>query len=140
MFQCLPEGIGEGLSYLIVDIMELKASTQYNDYLGTSAADGSDWYSLKDYLNKKGLDVDKYEPVGVEFYSGEGDYFHVRFICKDSDVHEKKLVTIGFEKDISKEEFFAIFKRFNVLVTWAKGSDYSDWDLDDNTIMIDDRK
>lgn len=120
--------------------MELKASTQYNDYRGTSAADGRDWNSLEDYLKKKGLDTERYTPVGAEFYSGEGNYFNVRFICKDSEISEKKLVTIGFEKEISKDEFFSIFKRFNVIVTWCKGSDYSNWDLDDDTIMIDDRK
>lgn len=64
-------------------------------------------------------------------HSGEGDFFNVRFICKDRDVLDKKLVTIGFEKPISKDEFFAIFKRFNVIVFWAKGINYSDWDMDD---------
>ena len=28
----------------------MKASVQYNDYLGTAAADGSDWIMLNDYL------------------------------------------------------------------------------------------
>ena len=119
--------------------MELKASVQYNDYLGTAAVDGHDWESLRNYLTSKGLDVEKFFPVGAEFYAGEGDFFNVRFICKDRDIQEKKLVTVGFEKPISKDEFFAIFKRFSVIFTWAKGTDYSDWDLDDVTIMFDDR-
>lgn len=121
-------------------IMEIKARAQYNDYIGTAAADGHDWTSLKDYLANKGVDIEKYIPIGVDFYSGEGGFIHIRFICKDKDVNEKRLVTIGFEKEIDIKEFFAIFKRFNVIVTWAKGCDYSDWDLDDDTIMIDNRK
>lgn len=119
--------------------MKIIASTQYNDYLGTVAVDGHDWESLKNYLESKGLDTDKYFPVGAEFYAGEGDFFHVRFICKDRDIVEKRLVTIGFENPISKDEFFAIFKRFDVIFTWNKGTDYSGWDLDDDTIMFDDR-
>lgn len=119
--------------------MELKASTQYNDYIGTAAADCSDRFSLKEYLKKKGLDTARYTPVGAEFYSGEDNYFSVRFICKDSKKSENKLVTVEFEKTIMKDEFFAIFKRFNVIITWCKGADYSDWDLEGDTIMIDDR-
>ena len=33
--------------------MEIKARAQYNDYIGTAAADGHDWTSLKDYLANK---------------------------------------------------------------------------------------
>ena len=120
--------------------MKLIASTQYNDYKGTAAADGHYWASLKNYLASKGVYTERYTPIGVDFYSGEGDFIYIRFICKDKEVDEKRLVTIGFEKDIDIKEFFAIFKRFNVIVTWAKGYDYSDWDLDDDAIMIDDRE
>ncbi len=116
----------------------MKARVQYNDYRGTAAADVSDIFKLEEYLEKKGVDTKRYECVGVEFYSGYTDYFSVRFLCIDRE--GDKNVTLGFEKGVSKEEFFNLFKRFNVVVTWAKGVDYSDLEFDDNTIMIDDRK
>lgn len=119
----------------------MKACTQYNDYRGTAAADISDYGSLSDYLRKKGVDTERYEPVGVELYTGYSNHISYRFICVDKESRERTAVKIGFESNGSFEEFFNLFKRFDVILTWAKGSnEFADWELDDNTIMIDDRK
>ena len=48
----------------------MKASVQYNDYLGTAAADGADWIMLNEYLKQKGVDTSRYEAVGAEFSMG----------------------------------------------------------------------
>ena len=40
---------------------------------------------------------------------------------------------------LTEEEFFNLFKRFEVIVTRKHGG-YQDWELDENTIMIDDRE
>ena len=121
--------------------MEMKASTQYNDYMGTAAADFADFQTLEAYLKDKGLDTDRYKPIGVELYCGYSNFVNPRFICKDILSEEKKALTFGFENKISITEFLDLFKRFNVVLTWAKGEDYSDWEeLDDDTQYIDDRK
>lgn len=114
----------------------MKAKVQYNDFLGTSAADFSDDLHLEDYLKSKGVDTDKYYPIGVEFYSGYSSSFQVRFICREKGV-VGKAIKIGFEQEVSKTEFFNLFKRMNVILTF--GNEYSDWDLDDDPIMIDNR-
>lgn len=117
----------------------MKASVQYNDYLGTAAADGSDWIMLNDYLKQKGVDTNRYEAVGAEFFHGERSFW-ASIICidKESDT-PNRVVKISFEKGMTVEEFFNLFKRFNVIIT-RKHIDYQNWDLEDNPIMIDDRK
>lgn len=124
----------------------MKAKTRYNDYVGTAAADFADLEAkcfsfLEDCLQKRGVDTDRYEPIGVKFWTEYNDIFCVYFICIDHQREEKKAVSIGFEKGISKEEFFDLFKSFEVILTQNHGSvDYSTWDLDEEPIMIDDRK
>lgn len=117
----------------------MKACVQYNDYLGTAAADISDHINLRDYLTQKGVDTDRYEPIGAEFYHGER-FFNASIICIDSQSETPdKAVKFGFEKGLTEEEFFNLFKRFEVIVTRKHGG-YQDWELDENTIMIDDRE
>lgn len=117
----------------------MKAEVQYNDFIGTAAADGSDWLSLGEYLQKKGVDTERYEPIGAEFYHGEG-YFGASIICKDNQSNEpNKAVKISFEEGLNQEEFFNLFKRFNVIITSRFGN-CQEWELDDNPIIIDEGK
>ena len=117
----------------------MKASTQYNDYVGTAAADMSDYTKLEDYLKAKGLNTDRYKPIGVELYCGYSSFIHLTFLCKDTESGNNTIMKFAFEKEITIEEFLNLFKRFNVLLTWAKGVDYSNWELDSDTQCIDDR-
>jgi hypothetical protein len=48
----------------------MKASTQYNDFIGTSAADISDHSDLNEYLSSRGVDIDRYIAIGASFYAG----------------------------------------------------------------------
>ena len=112
----------------------MKASTQYNDFIGTAAADMSDWIKLDEYLKQKGVDTERYEAIGAEFYHGE-NYFNAYIICKDKQSEDPcKAVKISFEKELSKEEFFNLFKRFNVIITKNHGN-YQNWELDENNIQ-----
>ena len=54
----------------------MKASTQYNDFIGTEAADISDHSNLKDFLNSRRGETDRFEPVGAIFYHGYADFFN----------------------------------------------------------------
>ncbi len=118
----------------------MKASTQYNDYTGTAAADISDHLRLEDYLKEKGLDTDRYKPIGVELFCGYSKSVNPRFICIDQTSEEKVALTFAFEKQIPINEFLDLFKRFNVILTWGKDKDYSGWELNDDTQYIDDRQ
>ena len=115
----------------------MKASVQYNDYRGTVAADMSDYTFLSDYLKGRGVDVERYEPIGVRFYSGYSEFVSVNFICIDHQSDERKAVTLKLENQLSVSEFLDLFKRMEIILTFAKGRDYSDWDLEDNPIMIE---
>ena len=115
----------------------MKASVQYNDFRGTVAADMSDYTFLSDYLKERGVDVERYEPIGVRFYSGYSEFVSVNFICIDHQSDERKAVTLKFEKQLSATEFLDLFKRLEIILTFAKGRDYSDWELEDNPIIIE---
>ena len=88
----------------------MRAEVQYNDFLGTSAADISDHRSLDDILREKGVDTDQYKCIGIEVYSGYADYFHVSFLCRDNSTRQG--VKISFEKEISRKDFFNMFVTF----------------------------
>lgn len=118
----------------------MKASVQYNDYRGTVAADISDYALLSDYLKDRGVDVERYEPIGVRFYSGYSEYVSVNFICIDHHSVERKAVTLKFEKEFSVSEFLDLFKRLEIILTFAKGRDYSDWELEDDPILVEERR
>lgn len=118
----------------------MQASVQYNDYRGTVAADMSDYAFLSDYLRNRGVDVERYEPIGVRFYSGYSQFVSVNFICIDHQSDDRKVVTLEFEKKLSVPEFLDLFKRLEIILTFAKGHDYSDWELEDNPIMVEDYK
>lgn len=118
----------------------MKAKVKYNDYVGTAAADFADMMTLTGYLKSKGLDVDRYEPIGVRFCFGEGGLFVVYFLCVDRNIKNRKVVAIRFEDGISKEEMLNLFKRLEVILTWNKGYDYSTWELDEDVIVINSKK
>ena len=117
----------------------MKASVQYNDYLGTAAADISDWIKLDEYLEQKGVDTNRYEAIGAEFFHGVRSFW-ASIICIDKESKTpNKAVRISFEKGLSEEEFFSLFKRFEVVITKKYGN-YQDLEVDGDTIMIDDRE
>lgn len=117
----------------------MKAQVQYNDFIGTAAADESDHIKLKAFLEKKGVDVERYEPIGAKFYMG-GRNFYGHILCKDHhEERENFAVKISFENGLSCDEFFSLFKRFEVIITLKHGG-YQDWELQNDSIHIDDRE
>lgn len=47
--------------------LNMKAYVQYNDFLGTAAADISDYTTLEKYLNGINVDTNRYHPIGLNF-------------------------------------------------------------------------
>lgn len=102
----------------------MKASTQYNDFIGTAAADISDHSNLTDFLSSRGVDIERYEPIGASFYNGYADFFNGSIICIDnqqSTNNNPYIVKIHFNTEFTHEEFFNLFKRFNAVVTRRHG-------------------
>ena len=99
----------------------MKASVQYNDLVGTAAADVTDFYNslLQNYLEKEFLSYDskRYQCVGCNIWvSGQlqTPSGNIKFICKDSV--ENKYVYFVPVKEMSLEEIFSLFKRFDVVI------------------------
>ncbi len=95
----------------------MKADVQYNDFVGTSAADISDNTNLKTFLKDRGVDTDRYEAIGSKFFSHYND-FNASIICIDKEKSEGDnlhIVSISFENDFDKREYFNLFKRYEVI-------------------------
>jgi hypothetical protein len=116
------------------------ASVQYNDFIGTSAADISDHTNLNEFLASRGVDTARYDAVGASFYAGYSNYFSASIICVDreqSTENKRYIVKIGFEVEIDKDEFFELFKRFNVVIS-DKYEGTQNLEIDEE-IIFDDR-
>lgn len=119
----------------------MKASVQYNDFIGTSAADISDHTNLNEFLATRGVDINRYDAIGASFYAGYSDFFSASIICidKEQSTEEKKhIVKIGFEAEFDKDEFFDLFKRFDVVISKKYGG-YQEQEIDEE-ITVDDRQ
>ncbi len=118
----------------------MEANTQYNDFKGTSAADISDHTDLKKFLESRGVDTNRYNPIGVKFYHAYNDFFSASIICLDrenSTPGNAYITSIGFEREFDHKDFFNLFKRFNVVLT-RTNSGYEEREIDEE-ITFDDR-
>ncbi|OJV32035.1 MAG: hypothetical protein BGO29_00945 [Bacteroidales bacterium 36-12] len=119
----------------------MKADVQYNDFVGTSAADISDFSHLNDFLSARGVDTSRYDSIGARFYAGYSHSFSASIICVDKETstpNNPYIVTIRFENKFEKDEFFDLFKRFNVVILKKYGG-YKDREIDED-IVFDDRE
>jgi hypothetical protein len=116
-----------------------KASVQYGDWKGTSAADDSDPLSLSvsRYLEKKGLIKPDEFLLAVQLFVGETHnnkpkkpYIRA-YLLKDAKNHDavrerlEELESAGEPSpvrevriDMTLGKFVAMFKRFEVMLTW----------------------
>ncbi len=112
--------------------MKFKAGVQYGDWEGTAAADNADETSFTKRLLDQGLIGENEFLVGIEIWSGENHagvaspptvYAYVvdgdshanvgSYLSNKSTPAKVKQVEIT----LSYEEFFGLFKRFNVVLT-----------------------
>lgn len=103
----------------------MKANVQHHDFFGSAAADISDHTDLQKFLESRGVDTTRFKAVGAGFYNGYEASFSGFIICKDnqkSTEDRDQLIRLNFEKEITRDEFFSLFKRFEVLITSKHGS------------------
>lgn len=114
----------------------MKAKVQYNDFIGTVAADLSDYYfnSINEYLKQHYpfFDWNRYFCIGCEFFTSYGQYLSVSFICRD--LIDKKLHRLLPENEFSLEVFFELFKRFSIVL--GNGIEDEDVVIDDTPIIL----
>lgn len=117
----------------------MKAKVQYDDFTGTSAADISDHTNLNKFLGSRGVNTDRYVAIGASFYAWYDDFFSPSIICIDkeqSNEEKKHIVKIGFESGFNKQEFFGLFKRFEVIICEKYGG-YDDQEIDGHITVED---
>lgn len=99
----------------------MKASVQYNDYLGTTAADRSDYLEtnivqLNEIIITKfdiPLVLDNYEFVGVSVYGTEVNDVCATFYFRDKDTNE---TVKYFKSSVPMQSILDLFKRFEFQV------------------------
>lgn len=102
----------------------MKATVPSDEFTGTAAADVSSHTSLRQFLAARGVDTTRYEPVGAGFSSGHENAFTGFIVCKDhqrSTEERDHLIKLSFEQQMTRDEFFSLFKRFEVIVTLKHG-------------------
>ncbi len=114
-----------------------KASTQYNDLVGTAAIDfhGGVDGSFHDYARQLGIDTDRYFPIGLRFYVGEQGNFYINFFCFDQKIrevfkeeNEGREPVVVIRRTETLESFLNHVKRFEVVLGF-KNSEFVDHEI-----------
>lgn len=109
-----------------------KASVQYGDYKGTTAADDHGDHTISDYMNAQGLKSGEERILGLKLWSGE---VHGSVQNQPVGVTAYLIASESFEEvrdalastdpvivkevrfEVSLEQFFGLFKRFEIAIT-----------------------
>ncbi|WP_342619292.1 hypothetical protein [Rhodoferax sp. GW822-FHT02A01] len=119
-----------------------RASVQYGDFKGSSAADRADKADADDWLTSKGLKTDDEFLLGIKLFSGESHGVHkdpvnVQFLLVKPRAHDsvKSMLdtTPGpipvrrVDVQMPLVEFFGLFKRLSITLSphgMIEGRDY----------------
>lgn len=106
------------------------ASVQYNDLVGTAAADVADWYfnTLQKYLvdTYSSYDGARFSCRGCTAYIGERNAVSVHFICLNKETGNfVKFATLEWW---TPDQFFNLFKRFELVI----GKDINEIEIEDD--------
>lgn len=119
----------------------MKADTQYNDLVGTVAADISDLSTTTNRLEELAsffkINQERFKPVGISMYGT--DAFYVAFICvdKEKSTDEKEhIVKIRVGED-QEDILDFLFKRLHVVLYDKFDKKYPELDYDEETSLSD---
>lgn len=122
----------------------MKAHVQYNDFIGTAAADISDFLGSKygDYLSNIGkyykIDEERFNVIGVELYGT--DSFNISLICVDklkSTEEMEYIVSMSIEIEDEKEILDVFFKRLHIVLHLKFDEKYKELDYDEKVRFSD---
>ncbi|MGQ5800924.1 hypothetical protein ACUNI4_26170 [Serratia sp. IR-2025] len=89
-----------------------KASTQYNDWKGSAAADDAENDDFSDYLGSIGILNAQETVVGITFQSAP-NFIDIDAFIKDTTTGNIRRINIP----LSVDDFFKKFKRFSVYIS-----------------------
>jgi hypothetical protein len=103
-----------------------RAEVQYQDWEGTAAADEHQGHGLQEFLAGKQLMVDQETLVATSLGFIEGYVYVHAFVVNRGDFesakalieHAEPIPVRRIDLDMSMQEFFWHFKRFDVVLTW----------------------
>ncbi|QLK46709.1 hypothetical protein DR996_16700 [Vibrio owensii] len=114
------------------------ATVQYDDHIGTAAADDSDDESLISWLRDEGHAKDSEYLVGVEMFvsdtavGNDDEPVWVSVLLEDENEESIRKIRVN----MSFENFFSSFKRFNVKI--SRGGELTDEEVSiDNETELD---
>jgi hypothetical protein len=122
----------------------MKASTQYDDLIGTVAADISDFLgapginnirALAKYFN---LDEERFEIKGISFYGREKRYVSLVCIDKERSQNNKNFVvklSVSIEDD--REIFSILFKRLHIVLHDKFDREFNSMDYNEESNFSD---
>ncbi len=99
-----------------------KASAQYDDWIGSVAADGADQEGFSDLLRAKGSLKAGEVVKGISFYSGE------RFLSVSAFITDEEYGLRRERIEITLEEFFKTFKRFSIYI--SRDGEFDDQEIE----------
>lgn len=118
----------------------MKADVQYNDLIGTVAADIADFSSpdcdLSGLAKNYKIDTERYNPVGMSLYGPSN--FNLSFLCidKEKSTESKAHIVRINVYDIDEVDLEVLFKRLHIVLYNKFEEKYQDQDYDE-TITIE---
>ena len=122
----------------------MKANVQYNDFIGTAAADISDGLGGDGGDDMKGLakffdlDEDRFTPIGISLYGTIG--FSVSILCvdKEQSTDEKEhIVSMSYDVEKEGKIIDILFKRLHIVLHNKFNNKYPNLDYDEEVRYSD---
>lgn len=122
----------------------MKASTQYDDLIGTVAADISDFLGGPGIDNVRALakyfklDEERFEIKGISFYGREKRYVSLVCIDKERSQNNKNFVVkLSVPIDDDREIFSILFKRLHIVLHDKFDREFDSMDYDEESNFSD---
>ena len=96
----------------------METKSQNNELEGTEEYLIKQYASLKQFLELKGIDVDRYDPIGVDIFNINPKYFSGSIICRDHErsTNDKSYMTkFTFKRVYKQDVYFEFLKKFRIL-------------------------
>lgn len=116
----------------------MKADVQYNDFIGTVAADTSDSLggagndNMKTYGKYFKIDEARFEILGLSIFGT--DHSHLSLICKDKQKSRAKqdyIVKMAVDVEDPAKILKILFKQFHIVLHGKHDKDFTNLDYDE---------
>ncbi len=117
----------------------MKADVQYNDFIGTAAADISDYLGsnfgdrLKSFGKFFKIDEERFTVIGISIFGT--DRFFISLLCVDKDrttSQKEHIVSIHIDVEDEREILDILFKRLHIVLHSKFDRKYKDMDYDES--------